>query len=222
MPPSSFTTLPQGPPGAFLPGGPTATFNPPLSPNTTTTGYRLNHLAIRVREPSRSLHFYVDLLGMRVVFSMNAGPFTIYYLGHPPPGTESSKELGEWAEQTSQIPVMTRTAGLLELYHVHGTEGKEDGEVSTGNQPPNLGFAHLGFTVPDTKAAVERLRAAGVPILKDVGVSSREAVPLSEWEAAKGVGTGEIHENYARFFEKFAMIADPVSLRRDLGAFGRG
>jgi lactoylglutathione lyase len=138
---------------------------------------------------------------------MNAGPFTIYYLGHPPPDTE---DLGDWAEKTSQIPVMTRTEGLLELYHVHGTEDNSE-EVSTGNQPPNLGFAHLGFTVPDTKAAVERLRAAGVPILKEVGVSSREAVPLSEWEAARGVGRGEIHENYAWFFEKFAMIADPVS-----------
>ncbi|KAJ5826311.1 hypothetical protein N7474_003449 [Penicillium riverlandense] len=200
---NSFSTLPQGQPGAFLPGGPSATFNPPVS--SSTTGYRLNHLAIRVREPSRSLHFYVDLLGMRVVFSMNAGPFTIYYLGHPPPDTG---DLADWAEKTSQIPVMTRTEGLLELYHVHGTEGNSE-EVSTGNQPPNLGFAHLGFTVPDTKAAVERLRAAGVPILKEVGVSSREAVPLSEWEAARGVGRGEIHENYAWFFEKFAMIADP-------------
>jgi lactoylglutathione lyase len=89
---------------------------------------------------------------------------------------------------------------------VHGTE-----DVSTGNIPPHLGFAHLGFTVPDVRAAVERLKGAGVTILKDLGVCERESIPLSEWEAEKGIGKGEIHENYAWFFEKFAMVADPVS-----------
>lgn len=148
---------------------------------------------------------------MRVVFSMNAGPFTIYYLGHPPAGTT---DLTKWAEETSNIPVLMRTSGLLELYHVHGTENEDKGaggKISTGNAPPHLGFAHLGFSVPDVRAAVERLRGAGVEILKDYGICSRETVPLSEWEAGRGVGLGEIHEKYAWFFEKFAMVSDPVS-----------
>ncbi|KAJ5168458.1 uncharacterized protein N7482_004052 [Penicillium canariense] len=197
---NSFTDLPQDKEGVFSPGGPTPTFNPPLTP--ATKDYRLNHLAIRVKDPARSLHFYVELLGMRVIFTMNAGPFTIYYLGHPPPGTGDG--LDAWARTTSDIPVMTRTSGLLELYHVHGTES-----VSTGNSPPHLGFAHLGFTVPDVGAAVERLKAAGVPVLKDLGVCERESIPLSSWEEEKGIGKGEIHENYAWFFEKFAMVVDP-------------
>ncbi|KAJ5582980.1 hypothetical protein N7535_001600 [Penicillium sp. DV-2018c] len=151
----------------------------------------LNHLALRIKDPTRSLHFYIDLLGMRVIFTMNAGPFTIYYLGHPPPEANSSEEVAAWAKRTSEIPSMTRTSGLLELYHVHGSESVEESVVSTGNVPPNLGFAHLGFTVPD---------------VGDAGV-----VPLSEWEEERGVGVGEIHGNYAWFFEKFAMVVDPVS-----------
>ncbi|KAJ5662195.1 uncharacterized protein N7477_009811 [Penicillium maclennaniae] len=174
-------TMPYEEEGLFSPGGPSQGFNPPQ--NLSTANYRLNHLAIRIKDPSRSLHFYVDLLGMRIIFTMNAGPFTIYYLGHPPPNTD----LDQWARHTSQIPVLTRTNGLLELYHVHGSD-----QVSTGNVPPNLGFAHLGFTVPD-----------------DVGVCTRDSVPLSKWEEEKGIGRGEIHENYAWFFEKFAMVADP-------------
>ena len=142
---------------------------------------------------------------------MNAGPFTIYYLGHPPADIETAEELDSWAKRTAEIPNMTTTAGLLELYHVHGSGDGEGNGISTGNTPPHLGFAHLGFTVPDIPAAVARLREAGVTILKDVGVSSRETVPLSEWEKVRGVGCGEIHENYAWFFEKFAMVADPVS-----------
>ncbi|KAJ5584373.1 uncharacterized protein N7459_004173 [Penicillium hispanicum] len=213
MTPNSFTTLPPSELGVFAPGGPTPTFNPP--PTASTAQYRLNHLAIRIQDPARSLHFYVDLLGMRVVFSMNAGPFTIYYLGHPPPDLARRDEMDAWSQQTSEIPALTRTSGLLELYHVHGTERDRDADagsgnaVATGNEPPHLGFAHLGFTVPDVGAAVERLRAAGVRVLKEVGVCERESVPLSEWEAARGVGVGEIHANYAWFFEKFAMVADP-------------
>lgn len=180
--------------------------NPP--PNPATKDYKLNHLAIRIRDPSRSLHFYIDLLGMRIIFTMNAGPFTIYYLGHPP-DIKTEAELNDWATKTSEIPTMTRTSGLLELYHMHGAS---EASVSTGNEPPNLGFAHLGFTVPNVAAAIRRLRDGGVKILKDVGVCSRETVPLSEWEAENGIGRGEIHENYAWFFEKFAMVADPVSL----------
>ncbi|OQE23182.1 hypothetical protein PENSTE_c009G07026 [Penicillium steckii] len=209
---NNFTNLPKNEEGIFSPGGPTQSFNPPQS--STTTNYRLNHLAIRIKDPARSLHFYVDLLGMRVIFSMNAGPFTIYYLGHPPP--EEEEDVNEWAQKTSEIPAMTRTSGLLELYHVHGTESQTETEtetegagISTGNVPPNLGFAHLGFTVPDVSVAVERLKECGVRILKDVGVCERESVPLSEWEAERGIGVGQIHPNYAWFFEKFAMVADP-------------
>lgn len=211
---NSFTNLPTHlhKEGHFSPGGPTPTFNPPLTPSTQN--YRLNHVAIRIKDPSRSLHFYIDLLGMRVIFTMNAGPFTIYYLGHPQPPDTSAKEqdldldLDAWAKKTAELPVMTRTSGLLELYHVHGTED----EVSTGNVPPHLGLAHLGFTVPDVRVAVERLKGAGVRVLKDLGRCERVDVPLSRWEEEKGVGVGEIHENYAWFFEKFAMVADPVSI----------
>ncbi|KAJ5540889.1 hypothetical protein N7494_005965 [Penicillium frequentans] len=176
---NSFKTIPTTEVGAFTPGGPTKAFNPPLDP--ATKDYRLNHLALRITDPARSLHFYVDLLGMRVVFNMNAGPFTIYYLGHPPADTDSTTKEGD---------------GLLELFHVHGTEdsANENGElgvgVSNGNVPPNLGFAHLGFTVPDVNAAVERLRDGGVEILKEPGVCTRESVPLSEWEAERGLVLG--------------------------------
>jgi lactoylglutathione lyase len=69
----------------------------------------------------------------------------------------------------------------------------------------------LGFTVPDVPVAVLRLKSAGVTVLKDVGICERGHVPLSEWEAERGVGVGKIHPNYAWFFEKFAMVVDPVS-----------
>lgn len=218
MPPN--TTPSQPPvPGSLVPGS-----DPP--PGPATAGYKLNHLMLRIRSPARSLHFYKDLLGLRSIFTMNAGPFTMYYLGYPPveattkqpsnedqdpqAQAEAQENLQTWATQTSNIHNLTQTPGLLELYHVHGTE---DGglELSTGNEPPALGFGHVGFSVPDVGAAVERLRGAGVRVFKGVGETGKETVPISGWEEERGVGIGELHENYQRFWRQIAYVLDPVS-----------
>lgn len=195
-------------PGKFLPGG--HNNDPPLPTPSATTGYKLNHMMLRIRDPVRSLHFYIDLLGMRTVFTMNAGPFTLYYLGYPQ-SADDCADLPTWASKTSSFETLTQTPGLLELYHVHGSERDVGGvEMSTGNTPPALGFGHLGFTVPDIRGAVERLRGEGVRVMKEVGCAEREHVPLSEWEERRGVGVGEMHEGYRAIFERFAFVADPV------------
>lgn len=193
--------------GAFLPGG--HNNDPPLSKDSPTANYKLNHLMLRIRDPKRTLHFYVDLMGMRTVFTMNTGPFTLYYLGYPSTATDRA-DLSAWASKVSNPRNLAQTLGLLELCHVHGSESAPDCQISTGNVPPHLGFSHIGFTVPDVPAAVARLRAEGVSIFKDLGDSSRESVPLSQWEADRGVGLGEIHPNYKRFFDQIAYVLDPV------------
>ncbi|KKK17842.1 putative lactoylglutathione lyase (Glo1) [Aspergillus rambellii] len=196
-------------PGVFLPGGHNT--DPPLPQDSPTTGYQLNHSMLRIRDPQRSLHFYITLMGMRTVFTMNTGPFTIYYLGYPS-SAEDRADLPRWSARVGNPRVLTQTLGLLELYHIHGTEKPlaEGGyEVCNGNVPPHLGFGHLGFTVPDVPAAVNRLRDAGVPILKDLQVSSRASVPLSSWEEERGVGLGEIHPNYTALFDQIAYVTDP-------------
>ncbi|EAW14369.1 putative lactoylglutathione lyase (Glo1) [Aspergillus clavatus NRRL 1] len=196
-------------PGVFLPGG--HNNDPALPEHSPTAGFKLNHFMLRIRDPQRSLHFYIDLMGMRTVFTMNAGPFTLYYLGYPSTA-EDRANLPAWAARVANPHVLAQTPGLLEMYHVHGTEkAAADGglEMSTGNTPPHLGFGHLGFTVPDVPAAVERLRREGVPIVKELGDSSRESVPLSDWEAERGVGVGDIHPEYKRLFDQIAYVADP-------------
>ena len=198
-------------PGQFFPGG--HNNDPPLPSTSATTGYKLNHMMLRVRDPARSLHFYIDLLGMRTVFTMNAGPFTLYYLGYPQTADDRA-DLPTWASKTASYETLTQTPGLLELYHVHGSENDVvDGgiEISNGNTPPALGFGHLGFTVPDVRDAVERLRGEGVTVVKEIGRAEREHVPLSDWEESRGVGLGDMHEGYKAIFERFAFVADPVS-----------
>lgn len=115
------------------------------------------------------------------------------------------------------FPNLVATRGLLELYHVHQPDETRERSVSTGNTP-HLGFQHPGFTVPDVQAAVERLREAGVTIRKEIGECSRESIPLSEWEAERGIGRGEIHANYAGFFEQFAMEEPMSETPREINA----
>ncbi|KAF5522875.1 Lactoylglutathione lyase [Colletotrichum aenigma] len=177
-----------------------------ISPSDPTTGYKFNHTMLRIRDPARSLHFYIDLMGMRTVFTMNTGPFTIYYLGYPQT-TEHRADLARFREDT--VARLPDTLGLFELYHVHGSENEPEGYHSNGNQPPNLGLGHLGFSVLDVPLALERLKAHGVEVIKDLGSATREDVPLSSWEAGRGIGLGDLTSAYKNVFEQIAFVKGP-------------
>ena len=237
---SSPTPFPHG---AFLPNG--HQIDPPLPENDPTIGYKLNHFMLRIRDPKTSMHFYIDLMGMRTVctygtpaarhtpnplpvpvppslatptntilpsppkvFTMHVGPFTIYYLGYPQTPSHRS-DLPKFGQDTSAN--LQHTLGLLELYHVHGSEKQDPKYYSTGNTPPHLGFGHLGFTVPDVPAALSRLEASGVPIIKPLNIATPRSIPISEWEESHGIGIGpaEIHPNYAAVFNNIAFVQDP-------------
>lgn len=207
--PNTFTNLAPLPVGQHLAGG--HGLDSPVS--SATAGYRLNHLMIRIRNPAESLHFYIDLMGMRTVFAMNTGPFTVYYLGYPQ--TEAHRADAQmFARETVPNPVLTSTAGLLELCHFHGSEALSPDEfrLSNGNVPPHLGFGHLGFTVPDVPAALGRLIANGVTVVKPLGRSTRESVPISRWESEElKIGRGDLDINYRGILDQIAFVQDPVS-----------
>lgn len=217
--PNSFPSpLPQLPLGQHLPAG--HGLDPPTP--AATSNFLLNHLMLRIRDPAESLHFYVDLMGLRTIFAMNTGPFTIYYLGHPRTD-EHRADPQRYARETVPHDVLIRTAGLLELYYLHGTEKLTPeefrreylGNVQTVPIPgcgggEAIGFGHLGFTVPDVPVALERLKREGVKVWKDLGVATRESVPLKEDEGSS-VAQGELHENYKMIYKQMAFVVDPVS-----------
>ncbi|KAK4539200.1 hypothetical protein LTR36_001158 [Oleoguttula mirabilis] len=192
----------------------------PLGTEDPTAGYMLNHLMLRIRIPKASLHFYVDLMGMRTIFVLNTGPMTVYYLGYP---TTPEHRADPVRFATDTQPVMGTTKGLLELVHVHGSEVEgKDYKYNGGNEPPSLGFGHLGFQVPDVKATVDRLAEHGVEVVKSVGSSSRQSAGLTEWEAERGVGVGDLQDKFRAVLEKIAFVKDPDGyylelLPQDLG-----
>lgn len=116
---------------------------------TDPSTYRFNHTMIRVKDHSKSLQFYQDILGMsllRTSESPSSG-FNLYFLGYVPGANND---------------VNTKPLeGVLELTWNYGTEKDEGFHYHNGNSEPQ-GFGHLAISVDDLDAACQRLEEKGV------------------------------------------------------------
>jgi lactoylglutathione lyase len=101
--------------------------------------YRLLHTMIRVKDLDKSIAFYVDMLGMKVLRRRDVpeGKYTLAFVGY---GDEAS-------------------SAVIELTHNWGHPGYDLGN----------GFGHLAVAVPDAYAACDRMRAGGVKITREPG-----------------------------------------------------
>jgi lactoylglutathione lyase len=144
-----------------------------------TVGWKLNHICFRIRDPEATTRFYRDILGMRTIFTVDAGSFSILYFGYP-------EVVGEHETGQEMIERRHNREGLIEFIHlkvrtplphpctllfgssVLRLTQKNGPELTTRNVASN-GFSHMGITVPDYDAALKRLKDAGVKILKDRG-----------------------------------------------------
>src|SRR5271155_6273642 len=109
-------------------------------PAAETDTYRYLHTMIRVRDLDKSLKFYTDLLGMKLLRKRDypTGKFTLAFVGY-----------GDEAGNT-----------VLEL--THNWEQAEPYALGSA-------FGHLALGVPDGYKACERLSAAGVKIPRPAG-----------------------------------------------------
>ncbi len=100
---------------------------------------RFLHTMIRVGDLERSLAFYCELLGMKLLRRKDypGGRFTLAFVGY-----------GDEANDT-----------VIELTHNWDTDGYELGD----------GFGHLALGVGDIYATCDSLRAKGVPIMREPG-----------------------------------------------------
>jgi lactoylglutathione lyase len=100
---------------------------------------RLLHTMIRVGDLDRSIAFYTDILGMKVLRRKDYpdGKFTLAFVGY-----------GEEADHT-----------VIELTHNWGTTSYEVGN----------GFGHLAVAVPDAYKACEMVKAKGGKVTREAG-----------------------------------------------------
>jgi lactoylglutathione lyase len=101
---------------------------------------RLLHTMIRVRDLDQSLHFYTDLLGMKLLRKRDypTGKFTLAFVGY---GDESNST-------------------VIEL--THNWDQKDPYQLGSA-------FGHLAIGVPDVYQTCEKLAAAGVKIPRPAG-----------------------------------------------------
>ncbi len=111
----------------------------------------VSHIAIGVSNMDKSLHFYRDLLGLRVTLDTleNVGGLPALFRD-PQKGKRRAVYL-RW-EEGPEASFIVLSAPV----------GPSSGEAIKLDQ---VGIHHFAFWVNDLRARVEKLRAAGVPIL---------------------------------------------------------
>ncbi|KAK4496069.1 hypothetical protein PRZ48_012048 [Zasmidium cellare] len=168
-----------------------------------TAGYSINHLALIVSDIKSIRHFYGDILGLRHIVTHEASPtYQVTYMGHPT--NEAGFQTGE-----ELLRNLRYRDGLIEFLHSIGLDTSKThltvDDVRTG------GFFHLGFVVPDVRAAEKRLKEFGVPILRALRDSNIE--PGSD--VAKWWGLDRAHDleaivgTRAMKLENILLVTDP-------------
>jgi lactoylglutathione lyase len=100
---------------------------------------RILHTMIRVGDLDRSIAFYTEVLGMRLLRRQDypGGKFTLAFVGY---GDEASE-------------------AVIELTHNWGVESYDLGD----------GFGHIALAVDDAKAACDAIRARGGKVVREAG-----------------------------------------------------
>lgn len=116
---------------------------------TDPSTYRMNHTMLRVKDHTKSLKFYQDILGMSLLRT-NESPsanFNLYFLGYVPGANNDVN--------TNPLE------GVLELTWNYNTELDANFKYHDGNSEPQ-GFGHIAVTVDDLDAACKRFEEKGV------------------------------------------------------------
>jgi lactoylglutathione lyase len=141
----------------------TSTESPAVVPGRPTWQQTM----LRVRDPTASLHFYCDILGMTLIDTMDFPQyqFSLYFVTT---WEDPSQPYALTPGTTEAHDYLWNMEGVaLELTHNHGTETNPDCKgYHTGNQERD-GFGHIAVSVEDVYAVSERLeQQAGCPFHK--------------------------------------------------------
>lgn len=128
-----------------------------------TRDFVFNQTMMRIKEPKRSLDFYIDVLGMTLIKQLDFPDmkFSLFFLGYVREGAGDVP-----ADAKARTAFTFRQPALLELTHNWGTESDDAfAGYHDGNVEPQ-GFGHIGMSVPDVDAACRRFDSLGVEFVK--------------------------------------------------------
>lgn len=124
--------------------------------------FNLSQTMIRVKNPEKSLKFYCDYLGMKLVRESHyeKGKFSIYFLSSPN-HIDPNFDLDNHSFEERRQMMKNNFHPFIELTHNWGTEDEQAFSYHDGNQEPQ-GFGHIGFLVNDLEKTCEILVKEGV------------------------------------------------------------
>ncbi|KAF2760226.1 glyoxylase I [Pseudovirgaria hyperparasitica] len=114
---------------------------------TDVNTYRMNHTMIRVKDIEKSLDFYQDVMGMKLLKQndFKEAGFSLYFLAY---GSGAGSN-------ASAVNPRVNAEGILELTYNHGSEKDDSVKYHSGNTEPQ-GFGHIAVSVDDIEAACQR------------------------------------------------------------------
>ncbi|KHN77678.1 Lactoylglutathione lyase [Toxocara canis] len=129
-------------------------------PAPETKDYYFQQTMLRIKDPRKSLPFYCNVLGMRLLKQMDfpEAKFSLYFVGYKPASEIPSDERERQHYALS-------TPSTIELTHNWGTENDPNFSYHNGNKDPR-GFGHIGVAVQDVYAASARFEKMGVQFVK--------------------------------------------------------
>jgi catechol 2,3-dioxygenase-like lactoylglutathione lyase family enzyme len=127
---------------------------------------RIDHVGITTSDLDRSLHFYVDLLGLRLLSrNLLSGPDLAALLGFESAAIDNA-DLDSGDGRILELMQYVQPAGTRVTY-----------------QSSDAPTVHIAFTVPDLAAVTERLNAAGVEIISRRPLKIH--APGTAWDGAQ-------------------------------------
>ncbi|MDR7093511.1 lactoylglutathione lyase [Hydrogenophaga laconesensis] len=117
---------------------------------TTPTPHRVMHTMVRVRDMEKSLAFYTDLLGMKLLRRKDypEGRFSLAFVGYGP-------EIDH---------------AVIEL--THNWDQPTDYEIGNG-------YGHIAIAVENIYAVCDELKAKGAKIIRDAGPMKNDTLHLA-------------------------------------------
>mmetsp|Transcript_4745 Transcript_4745/g.13301 ORF Transcript_4745/g.13301 Transcript_4745/m.13301 type:complete len:328 (-) Transcript_4745:7-990(-) len=131
-------------------------------PETTfSLKYNLSQTMLRVKDAAKSLAFYRDIFGMKLVCEKHFpdNKFSLYFL------SSDDAHVDDASSPEAMVRVKQLFNPVLELTENHGTADDDTFSYHNGNTDPK-GFGHIGFLVDDVYKACESYEKAGIKILK--------------------------------------------------------
>lgn len=125
-------------------------------------GFSLSQTMLRVKDAKKSLAFYCDLFGMKVMhqshYGPDAGDFSLFFV-------QDASQQEERVSENTHTHINSCFHPVLELTHNHGTENDANFAYHDHNTEPR-GFGHIGFLVDNIDEFMAEAERLGVRIKK--------------------------------------------------------